>query len=263
MAAAMTPLAEYGRGFGRANAWLLLAWDDVKNRYRRTTLGPLWLTLSHAISICGIAFAFSTLFGRPLKDFFLYLSAGLTVWGFIAGSLNEGSTIYLRSQNLLFSYDLPASVHIFRFVTGQVITFAHQMLVYLVVVSLDPSVVSWNMLWFFPGLLLLTAAAVGWSTLLSFLGARYRDLGPAISSTTHLAFLLTPIFWERTRVPDDVLWFVLMNPFYHLVEIVRAPLLGRAPDLTNWVVSGLVASLLIGAGVALYSNKRSRLTYWL
>ncbi len=263
MTAAMTPLVEYGRGFARVHAWLLLAWDDVKNRYRRTTLGPLWLTLSHALAICGIAFAFSMLWGRPLQEFLLYLSAGLTVWGFIATSLNEGAHIYPRSQNLLFSYDLPASVHIFRFVTGQTITFAHHMLVYLVVLMFDRSVINWNMLWFFPGFALLAAAAVGWSTLLSFLGARFRDLAPAVGSTTHLAFLLTPIFWERTRIPDDALWFVMMNPFYHLIEIVRAPLLGRAPDPLNWIVSGLVAGLLVSAGVALYSSKRSRLTYWL
>ncbi len=263
MTAAVTPLAEYGRGFARAQAWLLLAWDDVKNRYRRTTLGPLWLTLSHGIMMCGIAFAFSMLFGRPLKDFLLYLSAGLTVWVFIAGSLNEGPHIYPRSQNLLFSYDLPASVHIFRFVTGQIITFAHQMLVYLAVLAVDPSVINWNMLWFFPGFALLAIAAVGWSTLLAFLGARYRDLPPAIGATTHLAFLLTPIFWERTRVPEDALWFVMMNPFYHLIEMVRAPLLGRPPDPMNWIVSAIVAALLVGAGVALYAKKRSRLTYWL
>jgi ABC-type polysaccharide/polyol phosphate export permease len=69
--------------------------------------------------------------------------------------------------------------------------------------------------------------------------------------------------WERARIPDDALWFVMMNPFYHLVEIARAPLLGRAPEPVNWIVAGLVAVVLVGAGVALYSSKRSRLTYWL
>lgn len=31
--------------------WGLLGWQDIKQRYRRSTLGPLWLTVSTAVQM--------------------------------------------------------------------------------------------------------------------------------------------------------------------------------------------------------------------
>ena len=40
----------------------LMAWQDIKKRYRRSTLGPIWLTLSSAVQMLTISFLSSFLF---------------------------------------------------------------------------------------------------------------------------------------------------------------------------------------------------------
>lgn len=253
---------DFANGFTRVHAWALLAWDDVRGRYRRTMLGPLWLTLSHALFVIGLALSFSIILDQPLDEYFVYLAAGMTVWIFIANSLNEGPTIFQRGQNLLYSYDLPASIHIFRAVLGQSITFAHHMLVYLGALIFVSNVTNLNTLWAIPAMAVLLIAAAGWSTILALLGARFRDLAPAVTAVTQMMFMLTPIFWERAHL-DDAQWFALFNPFYHLIEVLRAPLLGRPPDPLNWAVALSVAAVLSLAGVALYARARRNLSYWL
>lgn len=262
----MTPAAaaikDYAGGLTHVHAWSLLAWDDVRGRYRRTMLGPLWLTLSHALFVVGLAVSFSIILRQPITEYFVYLAAGMTIWIFIATSLIEGPTIFQRGQNLLFSYDLPASIHIFRAVLGQAIMFGHHMLVYLAALVFVSNVTNIYTLWAIPALVVLLIAAASWSTVLALLGARFRDLAPAVAAVTQMMFLLTPIFWERTHL-DHAQWFAIVNPFYHLIEILRAPLLGRPPDALNWAVTLGITAFLMLLAVALYARMRRNLSYWL
>jgi ABC-type polysaccharide/polyol phosphate export permease len=98
--------------------------------------------------------------------------------------------------------------------------------------------------------------------LLGTLCARFRDIPPIVQTITQMMFLLTPILWRPNQIPGREL-FYLLNPFYYLVEIIRAPLEGRAPSLFVWTVvlamtaAGFVVSLLF------FSRFRNRIVYWL
>ena len=52
------------------------------------------------------------------------------------------------------------------------------------------------------------------------------------------------------------------NPFFHFVEVVRAPLLGQAPALVSWLV---VSGTTLGGWLlafALLRRYRRRIAYW-
>jgi ABC-2 type transport system permease protein/lipopolysaccharide transport system permease protein len=55
---------------------------------------------------------------------------------------------------------------------------------------------------------------------------------------------------------------LVFNPFYHLVEIVRGPLLGQLPSVENYLAVTLVtvANALLAA--AFFIRFRSRISYW-
>lgn len=258
-------LQDLSRGIHERHAWLLLAWEDVHSRYRRTVLGPLWITLSHGLYILALALSFSVLFGQQLDHYLVYLAAGMTIWSLISSSLTDAPVIFQRAHGMLFAYDLPASIHIFRAVLSQVIIFAHHMLIYLVAVLVVTvffhPVLNVNSLLFIPAMAILISAMVGWSMILALLGTRYRDLAPAVAAVTQMLFMLTPVFWDRANLQHHQ-WFALINPFYHLIDIVRLPLLGKTPDLLNWAVSAGVAAALLGVGTGLYAWKRRQLSYW-
>lgn len=262
MSTATLSLKEYAAGARDVHVWSLLARDDIRGRYRRTMLGPFWLTLSHAIFVVGLGLSFSVILRQPLGEYFVYLAAGMTVWVLISTSLIEGPNIFMRGHSLLYSYDLPASVHIFRAVLSQFMMFAHHLLIYVVAIVFVSNVTNANTLWAIPGLLVLATAMTGWSTLLAIVGARFRDLGPGIAALTQMAFMLTPIFWERSHLAGFE-WFALSNPLYHFVEVVRAPMLGRAPEPLTWAITIVSAIALCGLGLAAYAWKRRNLSYWL
>jgi len=116
---------------------------------------------------------------------------------------------------------------------------------------------------FIPAVMVYSVAAIGVTLGLSVLGARFRDLNPAISSIMILVFLITPIFWQRSGMAPSKAWLVDYNPFYHLIEIGRRPLLGQFAAPIDWVVSASIAAGLLLAGSLVFMNMRRKIYYWI
>ena len=84
-----------------------------------------------------------------------------------------------------------------------------------------------------------------------------------IANVTQIAIFVTPIFW-----PPEVLQstsravFVTYNPLYHLIEIVRAPLIGKIPAWESYTF--VFAFTVIGWAVTylLFRHYRRRIAYW-
>jgi ABC-2 type transport system permease protein/lipopolysaccharide transport system permease protein len=96
---------------------------------------------------------------------------------------------------------------------------------------------------------------------LGLLSARFRDVPLIIGSIVQVLFFLTPVIWRPEMLPDRAL-FLQLNPFYHMVEILRAPLLGSAPSMESWIANVLIA--FVGWTICLffYSAYRWRIAYW-
>ena len=243
-------------------AWWTLAEDDLRGRYARTALGPFWVTLSHAIFVCGYAVWSSLILKQELQSQFLYVATSLTVWLWISSALSEGASIYARAHTLLLSYDLPVSLHVHRAALGQFFGFLHNMLVYIAVALIVKHQFSPVMLLALPGVVLIYITTIGWGLGLGVLGQRYRDLSPLIMSVMGALFILTPVFWRVEDIKGSE-WLAHFNPFYHLLEVVRAPLLGHSPSTENWIVASVFAFATLLAGSAFFVSYRKQLSYWI
>ena len=66
---------------------LYLASSDIRQRYRRSTLGPFWITISTSFMIGSMGLIFGSIFKTPLEIFLPFLAVGLITWGFINTTL--------------------------------------------------------------------------------------------------------------------------------------------------------------------------------
>jgi ABC-type polysaccharide/polyol phosphate export permease len=249
-------------GLRNFRGWTILGLDDLKSRYARTILGPFWVTISHAMFVGAYGFWSSAILKQPLGDQMLFFAAGFPIWILIAGSISEASTVFSRAANFIQAYDLPASLHVYRNVLGHLMSFGHNVVVFVVVAVTIKHSLTWSALLAIPGMIIICAAAVGWTFLLGTIGARYRDVGPLASAILAGLFVLTPVFWRRGDV-SQATWLADFNPLYHLIEVVRAPLLGLPFNPTNWVVAIGVALILLIAGCGSFLSFRRQLPYWL
>src|SRR3954465_10779245 len=104
---------EFIDGFRLPQIWGMLAWDDIRQRYRRSILGPFWITLSMGVFIVMLGVIYSRLFHMDVASYLPYLAAGFITWGFIATATTEGCHAFQEGERILKQIKLPYGVYIF------------------------------------------------------------------------------------------------------------------------------------------------------
>lgn len=243
---------------------LVFGWQDVAQRYRRSRVGAFWLTLNMAVFIGALGLIFGTLFQSNMREFLPYLCAGIIVWTFISTSLTEGCTTFSSSEGMILQVKMPLFIHIMRTLWRNIIIFSHNIVIFPVVLIVVGGEVGVNTLWVFPGFLLLCINLSWMMLVLAIICARFRDITQVTTNILQVLFYATPIMWMIKILPSHVSKdFINWNPFYHLVELLRAPLLGGAPSGLNWGVSLVMAIIGWMLSIAFFGKYRWRIAYWL
>jgi len=189
------------------------------------------------------------------------LAIGLILWGLINGLVIGSCGVFSSAASSLRQIRLPLSVHVYQFVWSQLLIFAHNFLIYLVIVLVFQIWPTWNILLFAPALLLILLNGFFLSLILGPLCARFRDVPMIISSVMQIVFFMTPIIWSADSMPQRA-WLLNANPFFHFIEIVRDPLLGGTATIENWVACIAITVLTGVIAVAFFARFRARVVYW-
>jgi len=250
-------------GLKRADLWAFLAWQDIRQRYRRSSLGPFWITLATLLTVGGMTLVYAGLFKQDMKTFLPWIATGIVVWGLISGCLIEGSNVFVSASNTIKQVPAPLTVHVFRLVWNQLIYFLHNFVVIVIALTVSGVGISRANLFFGPALLLLLVN-LGWATLLlGTVSARFRDVPLIVQSIITAVFLMTPVMWRAEFLPPGRQWVAFLNPFTYLLDIVRRPLLGEVPPMNEWLIVGALAVCGWGVALAIYGRCRHRIAFWI
>lgn len=242
----------------------MLGWQDVHQRYRRSALGPFWLTISMGVMIASIGVVFGQIFNSPMKEFLPFLAVGMIFWGFISSVITEGCTGFIAAEEIIKQLSIPLFVHILRVLWRNFLILAHNIVIFPLVLLAVGKPLGWIAFISIPGLLLVVVNLTWIALILGVLCARYRDLPQIVGSILQILFYLTPIVWMPNLLPERSGLYILdSNPVYHLLEIIRSPLLGQLPTTTNWEVSLALALLGWFLAIAVYGRFKRRIAYWL
>ena len=77
-----------------------------------------------------------------------------------------------------------------------------------------------------------------------------------------IAFFITPILWKPEQLGRGQA-LLPFNPFFDLLEIVRAPLLGMLPGTDIWLGAVLYSLVLWGLAWSLFTRARGRIAFWI
>lgn len=254
-------IADLAEGLLFRELWLNFAFHDIRQRFRRSMLGPFWITLSTGIMVGALALVFGTIFSKPSADFIPYLTAGLIFWNFLLSTVNEGAVAYVASESYIRSVPMPVSVHFYRMFARNLIVLAHNMVIYVVVMIVFRIPLTLEMLLFIPGLLLFCGNLFWISMVCALLSTRFRDIPQLVTNLMQVVFFVTPIFWSASQIPRRAA-FVVLNPIYHMIEIVRAPLLNEYAHLSSWIVTGVMLPVGLAFAALLYRRAYPRIAYW-
>ena len=232
----------------RYDRWLYIAWFQFIVRYRMTALGPAWLLVGPILFVSTLGLLFAHVGNVDVARFIPHLTVGLIVWTLIGSFVTASTTVFQRHRPQIMQGGMRLTDIVMVEVASTVIQFLHQVPIIAGVFLLLGVAVGPQALLSLPGLALLVLNGVWLTIVFGIIGARYRDLAEVVQAIMRIAFLATPIIW----VPGDaghgvVSAFITFNPFFHFLEIVRAPLLGSPIAPLSWAI----ALSITGVGFAL------------
>ncbi len=258
-------LADIKEGLRKWPIWVMLAYQDIKLRYRRSILGPFWLTLSMAITIYTMGYIYSHIFHTDMAEYFPYLTGGMLAWTLISTMITDFTDGLAVSEHLIKQVKLPYTLYIHRIASRNIIIFFHNLAVIIPIwiIYHNSAHVNLNTLLLFPGLLLLYINAVSYGLVLAMIGARYRDISQIIKSLIQVVFFITPVMWKPDALLEKNHYIVDLNPLYSYIELIRAPLTGNAPTMYN--IAFVMVLTLVGlvAGWTMLVRRRARIVYWI
>ncbi|MDD2723471.1 MAG: ABC transporter permease [Methylovulum sp.] len=254
-------MADIAQAFQCTRIIVFMAFSDVKARYKRSVLGPLWLTLGTAGGSAGLGFIWSELFHVDATTFVPTLTAGLILWQFISGIITESTVLFSRQASIIRNLNLPLAIHPAQLLLRHLINLAHNAPVFFIValgLGHPITLTAWLAL---PGLILLALNLLWLALFIGLVGARFRDIEYLTTMVMPLLMLVSPVFYRPNYLPfsEHIIWF---NPFSHFIEIVRYPLLGSPPPI--FVVETHLVMLVVGWGVTLwlFNRQHHRVAFW-
>jgi lipopolysaccharide transport system permease protein len=222
----------------------ILAWRDVKVRYKQTVLGVLWSVIRPLLTMIVFTIIFSKIAKLPTEGtapYALLVYAAMLPWQFFSTALNESSNSLVSNSNLISKVYfprliVPASAVIssfvdflisfvilfiimawYRFMPPLQILFLPLMLVYVFLVSFSLG-------------LFLTAANV-----------RYRDFRYIIPFIIQFGLYVSPVGFSSSVIPQKWQLLYELNPMVGVIDGFRWCVIGG--PFTNALMQSMGISM--------------------
>jgi lipopolysaccharide transport system permease protein len=240
----------------------------LRKIYRRTVLGWLWVFINPLFPIALRAVIFGALLGVGSDGipYFLFLLAGTVVWEAFAASLMWGTRslemhgdlsdqIYHPRALLPFGNMTPALLNVGLKIGVLVLA----VLFYFIrdgrfYVRTDAAV-----LWALAALFLALFLALAISFFTSIWGQATRDMRFALNQLLSVWYLLTPVLYPLSQVPETHRDWMLFNPLAIIVETFKWGLFGVGqfyPDAFG--ATALAVTTMFLAGLIYFSRSEAR-----
>ena len=243
--------------------WAIAKVYSLVLRYRRTILGTLWLPAGLVFIVLAKGILFAGILSVPTERIIPNIAVGLLLWRLIAGILTSGCSAFSSFKRDFEAGYYPLFSPIFGVFVGELFIFIHGLIPILLIsfffILPSPSAIFYSL----AGMILLMFCLIPVSFLLSILSTRYRDIAPLVASSMRVIYFLTPVLWLPEMAKGNYQWAVLLNPFYHLIEIIRAPLISQPVDGLNWIVVFCIALFCWIMVWTYYRIYRRRILLWL
>lgn len=241
--------------------WRALAAGDIRSKYRRTFLGPWWITATNAVTALIMGLVAGRFLGADMKTYLPHFMVSMTIWNFINSSLAEACFTMINAGGMIKAVDMPILIHVMRMVQRNFIIFLHNAAIIPIIWLFYRWDIHPGMLLAIPGIAIVYVFVVSASMIISMICVRYRDVPPIMTSLLQVLFFISPIIWIPTQIRGGEL-IILFNPIAYLLSVTRGPIMAVSPGLTIWLGAIGIVAALTAAMAYIYTRYRSRVVYW-
>ena len=234
---------------------------EVILKYKRSLIGPFWITISCGVLICGLTFINSSIFNFDLNKSAPWVTCGIIIWTFILSIIDDSLELYKNPLRLNINIKL-IDLTMINLSKNIIIFFHNIIFIVFAVIYFDlPIHNTWYILPFSALFYIVNDICV--SILFGLLCLRFNDFILIIKNLTFLLFLITPIFWLPEALMSNRIILLEYNLLYHIIQIARAPLMGEIPSLLTLYVNIIFTIFLIILSIVFYKKYSRKSIYWI
>lgn len=244
--------------------WIRLGMQDVRLKFRRSTIGASWIFVNLAVMVLSIGFIYANLLGQPSREFIPYLTIGMILWTYLTNSIVDGGNAFIHAEGYIKQISLPIYVYIFRAFVSITVTMLITMCAFVIVAVVYGIPVTAATLLALPGLLMVMTSTLLLITIFAHLNARFRDVAHMATVGMQVLFYVTPVIFPAAllRHRRDLSLVIELNPMYHLLEVVRQPLLnGVAAGWHSYAAVSVTIVVLAAAAALVIAAFQRRIVF--
>ena len=235
------------------NLWMyrellyLLAWRDVKVRYKQTVFGVAWVVLQPLIT----TLIFTIFLGKIARissddiPYPLFAYTGLLAWTFFSGAVTNTGGSLVSSANLITKVYFPRMIIPGAAIGARLLDLAIGFIVLAGMMLYYGVAPTWRLLLLPLPVLLLTVLSLAIGMWMSALNVKYRDIGAILPTVIQLWMYVSPVVYPLSLVPRRWQWLYLLNPLTGIIKAFRSAVLGQSFDLASLATSGAITFLLL------------------
>lgn len=243
--------------------WYTLGLAEVKQRYRRSSLGPLWVTISMATQVFVMGYLLSHLFNQPSNKYLPYISISLIIWSLFSSIVTEGSMVFNSMSGVILQVRRPYFSYVMLIIWKNILVSLHTIPIFFIVFlgyHFFPDKNYWLLI---PGLMLLLLNASWIALLLGIVSARYHDIPPTISNLMSILVWLTPIYYQTEQLSDKAKFLIYLNPLTSVIQVSRDTFLNMPPNLSVWLVASFTALLGWSITIFVFARVKQKISIWI
>ena len=229
---------------------------NFSSQYKDSVLGILWSVLHPLLMVVTLTIIFSTMLGRGIENYPVYLISGRTIFRYFSGTVGASMTVIKGNKHILTTN--PAPKHIF--VSGFVDFIISFMLIILIMIITNAPFHFETMPLAIIPVISLLIGVTGMSLIVSVVAVYYTDIKHLWGVIVQVLVYSSAIFYPMDSIPEPYHQFLILNPLFWLIDQFRDFFVyGRIHDPLNIINSIILSIIILVAGIIVFKKYENNL----
>lgn len=225
---------------------------NVTSRYKRSVLGVAWTLLDPLVTMVVMAIIFSSIYGRAMPAYPVFLLCALVVFNFIQQASHGSIVDLLNGQWLLGKAYMPRTIFAITSIGTNLVNLFYSLLPLALLVLAFKTPITPSL--FFVPIAIINCIffTLGLGLLFSIFAVFFADMMNIHLILMRLLLYLSGTFYMADSIPEKFRPLIEFNPIYNLIIMFRDPIyFGVLPDFwsiayaTIWSVGLFVLGLIV------------------
>ena len=236
----------------------ILAWRDVKVRYKQTVFGLAWSIIRPLLFMIIFTIVFGNIAKLPTEGttpYAIMVFAGLLPWQFFSNAIIDSSNSLIGNSSLISKIYFPRLIIPASSIIISFIDLLISLIILFALMIYYQYVPSWQILLIPLFIVFVFMASFGLGLLLTTMNVKYRDFRYLVPFIVQLGLYISPVGFSSNIIPEKWRLLFSLNPMVGIIDGFRWCILG---DQSKMYMPGFVLSLGIIIIITWYAIRHFR-----